>query len=56
MDLLAIDKNNIATFIEVKQPKGKLSQIQRYRIQEMIEKGLNVKIWQGYEQEFHYDK
>jgi Holliday junction resolvase len=56
MDLLAIDKNNIATFIEVKQPKGKLSQIQRYRIEEMIEKGLNVKIWQGYEQEFHYDK
>jgi Holliday junction resolvase len=54
-DLLVI-KDNIPTFIEVKQPKGKLSEVQKYRIEEMREKGLNVKIWQGYEQEFHYDK
>jgi hypothetical protein len=48
MDLLAVDKNNVATFIEVKQPNGKLSPVQKYRIEEMREKGLNVKIWQGY--------
>jgi RecB family endonuclease NucS len=48
MDLLAVDKNNVATFIEVKQPNGKLSAVQKYRIEEMREKGLNVKIWQGY--------
>lgn len=48
MDLLAVDKNNIATFIEVKQQKGVLSQIQKYRIEEMRAKGLNVKIWQDY--------
>jgi len=41
-------KDNIPTFIEVKQPKGKLSEVQKYRIEEMREKGLNVKIWQGY--------
>jgi hypothetical protein len=52
MDLLAVDKNNVATFIEVKQPKGVLSQIQKYRIEEMIAKGLNVKIWQDYECDF----
>jgi Holliday junction resolvase len=52
MDLLAVDKNNVATFIEVKQPKGVLSQIQKYRIEEMISKGLNVKIWQDYECDF----
>ena len=46
-DLLVI-KDNIPTFIEVKQPKGKLSEVQKYRIEEMREKGLNVKIWQGY--------
>jgi hypothetical protein len=48
MDLLAVDKNNVATFIEVKQPKGVLSTIQKYRIEEMRAKGLNVKIWQDY--------
>ena len=47
-DLLAVDKNNVATFIEVKQPKGVLSTIQKYRIEEMRAKGLNVKIWQDY--------
>lgn len=52
MDLLAVDKNNVATFIEVKQPKGVLSQIQKYRIEEMRAKGLNVKIWQDYECDF----
>ena len=51
-DLLAI-KDNIPTFIEVKQPNGKLSEVQKYRIEEMREKGLNVKIWQGYGIDFN---
>jgi Holliday junction resolvase-like predicted endonuclease len=55
-DLLVVDKNNIATFIEVKQPKGVLSQIQKYRIEEMKAKGLNVKIWQDYGIDFEVTK
>ena len=50
-DLLAI-KNNVTMFIEVKQPNGKLSPVQKYRIEEMREKGLNVKIWQDYDKDF----
>jgi Holliday junction resolvase len=46
-DILAL-KNGKAIFIEVKQPKGVLSTIQKYRIEEMRAKGLNVKIWQDY--------
>ena len=31
-------------FIEVKGPKGNLSEIQKYRIEELKEKGFNVKV------------
>ena len=33
-DLIAIPKNSDVEFIEVKKPKGKLSKLQEYRMQE----------------------
>jgi Holliday junction resolvase len=50
-DLIAI-KNNITTFVEVKQPKGRLSELQKVRIQELRSKGINVKIWYDYNKDF----
>ena len=50
-DLLAI-KDNKPLFIEVKQPKGKLSEIQKYRIQQLKDKGIETKIWCDYGKDF----
>ena len=50
-DLIAI-KNNITTFVEVKRPTGKLSELQKVRIQELRSKGINVKVWQDYDKDF----
>jgi len=43
-DLLAIKKNR-AIFVEVKQEHGKLSEIQRYRINEIRNKGIECYVW-----------
>lgn len=50
-DLLAI-KDNKPLFIEVKQPNGKLSELQKIRIEQLKEKGIGVKIWTDYEIDF----
>ena len=50
-DLIAI-KNNITTFVEVKQPNGRLSELQKVRIQELRNKGINVKVWIDYDTDF----
>ena len=50
-DLIAI-KDNITTFIEVKRPDGKLSELQKVRIKELQQKGINVKVWDGYNSDF----
>ena len=50
-DLIAI-KNNITTFVEVKQPNGRLSELQKVRIQELRSKGINVKVWIDYDTDF----
>ncbi len=50
-DLIAI-KENETIFIEVKRPDGVLSELQKVRIKELRSRGINVKIWQGYEQDF----
>ena len=50
-DLIAI-KENETIFIEVKRPEGGLSELQNVRIKELRSRGINVKIWQGYEQDF----
>ena len=46
-DLMAL-KNGETIFIEVKQPKGVLSEIQKHRIKELREKGFLVYIWTDY--------
>lgn len=46
-DLMAL-KNGDTIFIEVKQPNGVLSEIQKYRIKELREKGFLVYIWTDY--------
>jgi len=50
-DLIAI-KNNITTFVEVKRPTGRLSALQKVRIQELRSKGINVKVWYEYDKDF----
>jgi Holliday junction resolvase len=50
-DLIAV-KNNITTFIEVKRPRGVLSALQKVRIQELKDKGINVKVWCDYDTDF----
>jgi len=50
-DLIAI-KNNITTFVEVKQPNGRLSELQKVRIKELRNKGINVKVWIDYDTDF----
>jgi Holliday junction resolvase len=50
-DILAL-KNGKAIFIEVKQPTGKISEVQKLRIKQLQEQGFEVKIWQDYECNF----
>ena len=52
-DLLAV-KENDTMFIEVKKPSGKLSELQKVRINEMRLKGINVKCWTSYGCDFEY--
>ena len=52
-DLLAV-KENDTMFIEVKRPEGKLSELQKARINEMRLKGINVKCWTDYGTDFEY--
>lgn len=52
-DLLAV-KENDTMFIEVKKPSGKLSELQKVRINEMKSKGINVKCWISYGVDFEY--
>jgi len=50
-DLIAV-KENETIFIEVKKPKGVLSELQKVRIKELRSKNINVKVWCDFEQEF----
>ena len=47
-DLLAV-KENDTMFVEVKRPDGKLSELQKIRIEELREKNIKVLIWTDYE-------
>jgi len=51
-DLLCL-KNGVAQFIEVKRPKGVLSEIQKFRIKELRQKGFDVKIWTDYKIDYY---
>ena len=50
-DLIAL-KNGKTMFIEVKQPNGVLSEIQKYRIKELTSQGFECKVWTDYEVDF----
>ncbi len=52
-DLLCL-KNGNAMFIEVKQPDGKLSELQNVRIGQLLAMGFDVKIWTAYDTDFKY--
>jgi hypothetical protein len=45
-------RNGETMFIEVKQEKGKLSTLQKYRHDEIKKQGFEVKVWDGYGQDF----
>jgi hypothetical protein len=45
-------KGGRTIFIEVKQPKGVLSEIQKLRIGQLISNGFTVFIWTDYEVPF----
>jgi Holliday junction resolvase len=51
MDLLAV-KENRTIFVEVKQEHGKLSEIQRFRINELRAKGIEVYVWIEFNKNF----
>ena len=51
MDLMAL-RNGITMFIEVKQPNGVLSEIQKFRIKELTSQGFECKVWIDYEVDF----
>jgi hypothetical protein len=40
-------------YIEVKRPTGKLSELQKIRIHQLKEQGINVKIWTEYGKDFN---
>lgn len=44
-DLLAIPKGSDVLFIEVKGPTGKLSKLQEYRINELIDHGVKAEVY-----------
>jgi Holliday junction resolvase len=50
-DLMAL-KDGVTEFIEVKQPKGLLSEIQKIRIKQLREQGFTVHIWTDYQEDY----
>jgi Holliday junction resolvase-like predicted endonuclease len=52
-DLMAL-KNGVTEFIEVKQPKGLLSEIQKIRIKQLREQGFTVHIWTDYQEDYEF--
>ncbi len=50
-DLLAV-KEKDAMFIEVKQPDGVLSEIQKYRIDELKSRGVTCHVWIDYNTDY----
>ena len=52
-DIMAL-KGGKTMFIEVKQPDGKLSELQNVRIGQLLALGFDVKIWTAYDTDFKY--
>jgi Holliday junction resolvase len=51
MDLIAL-KDGKTIFIEVKQPNGVLSELQKLRIKQLRDLGFDCKIWTDFECDF----
>ena len=52
-DIMAL-KCGKTMFIEVKQPDGKLSELQNVRIGHLMAMGFDVKIWTDYDTDFKH--
>lgn len=50
-DLMCL-KDGKAIFIEVKQPTGVLSELQKLRVKQLSDLGFNCKVWTDYEVDF----
>ena len=46
-DLIAIPKDSDVLFVEVKRPNGRLSTLQKYRIKELSNHGVDVVVCRG---------
>ncbi len=46
-DLIAIPRDSNVLFSEIKTPKGRLSEIQKYRIKELEEYGIKTEIYRN---------
>jgi hypothetical protein len=46
-DLLAIPPNSNVIFSEVKTPKGRVSELQKYRLKELEKYGFTTEIFRG---------
>tara|TARA_R100001443_G_scaffold117400_3_gene142069 strand:- start:3130 stop:3369 length:240 start_codon:yes stop_codon:yes gene_type:complete len=46
-DLIAIPHGSKVLFSEIKKPKGKLSALQKFRIKELEEHGIQTEIYRG---------
>jgi len=52
-DLMCL-KNGKTMFIEVKQPNGKLSELQKVRIKQLEDLGFECKIWTDYNVDYEF--
>ena len=52
-DIMAL-KGGKTMFIEVKQPDGKLSELQNVRIGQLLALGFDVKVWTDYDTDFKH--
>lgn len=50
-DLMCL-RNGVVFFVEVKTPKGILSELQKYTISELQKQGFETKIWTDYENDY----
>jgi Holliday junction resolvase len=50
-DILA-HRNGETMYIEVKRPLGKLSELQKVRIEELKKQGITVKVWTDFNTDF----
>lgn len=50
-DLMCL-RNGIVFFVEVKTPKGILSELQKYTISELQKQGFETKLWTDYETDY----